>query len=168
MEKAIVGTELCRCDFTYCSNSCYYFLNAVNNQFMLGQAEIDFLLDGYCIRKISQLKKVEINDDKRNELNKLYGVTAEVKMPEVDISSWKSIFDSLKALDRFIIIEDEINGQFSIGIIEKVLQNKLYFKQFDANGVWDEENLEIPYSQITTVQWDTRYTNVWERYLRKI
>ena len=27
------------------------------------QEENDFLLDGYCIRKISQLKKVEINGD---------------------------------------------------------------------------------------------------------
>lgn len=163
---AIETPQLCRCYFTYDDNYYYYYPNTVNEKFLLGQEENDFLLDGYCIRKISQLKKVELKDDKCNEINKQIGLTEQIKMPTVDISDWKSIFDSLMALQCFIIIENEISGEFAIGIIEKTFKNKLYFKSFDADGIWDDVGLEIPYSQITTVKWATRYADVWQKYLQ--
>ena len=84
----------------------------------------------------------------------------------MDISSWKCIFDSLMELDCFVIIENELSGEFAVGIIEKTFKTKLYFKPFDADGIWDEVGLEIPYSQITTVKWATRYAEVWQKYLR--
>ena len=65
-----------------------------------------------------------------------------------------------------IFIENELSGEFAIGIIEKTFKNKLYFKSFDADGIWDDAGLEIPYSQITTVKWATRYAEVWQKYLR--
>lgn len=168
ISSAMINQKLCRCYFTYDENYYYYYVNAVNDAFILGQEEDDFLLNGYCIRKLSQLKKVEIKDDKCNAINKLLGVIDQIQMPDVDISSWKTIFDSLKALDRFIIIEDEINGRFTIGVIEETLKNKLRFKEFDADGIWSEENLEIPYSTITSVKWGTRYAKAWEWYFEKV
>ena len=167
IQSAIETPQLCRCYFTYDDNYYYYYPNAVNEKFLLGQEENDFLLDGYCIRKISQLKKVEIKNDKCNEINKQIGLTEQIKTPPVDISDWKTVFDSLMALQRFIIIENEISGEFAIGIIEKTFKNKLYFKRFDADGIWDDVGLEIPYSQITTVKWATRYAEVWQNYLQQ-
>ena len=139
----------------------------VNDKFFLGQEEDDFLLDGYCIQKISRLKKVEIKDDKCNEINELLGVTDGIRMPEVDINSWKTIFDSLLRLDTYVEIEDAVNGQYAIGVIEKVLKDRIYFKAFDADGVWNEDSLEIRYSQMTSVKWGTRYARCWKRYLER-
>lgn len=113
------------------------------------------------------MKKIEIKADKYNEINKQIGLIEQIKMPPIDISDWKSIFDSLMALGCFIIIENEISGEFAIGIIEKTFRNKLYFKSFDADGVWDDVGMEIPYSQITTVKWATRYADVWQKYLQR-
>lgn len=166
IRKAIADTEICRCYFTYDDNYYYYYPNSVNDKFLLGQEENDFQLDGYCIRKISQLKKVEIKQDMCNTINKYFGITDQIAMPNVDITNWKTIFDSLMALNRFIMIEDELNGQFVIGVIEQTFRNKLYFKPFDADGVWDDAGLEIPYSQITTVKWGTRYADIWQKYLQ--
>lgn len=163
--QAILEPAICRCFFTYESGYRYYYPNAVNDKFFLGQEEDDFLLDGYCVRKLSQLKKVEIKDDKCNEINQLFGVADGVRMPEVDISSWQTIFDSLLRLDTYIEIEDAVNEQYAIGVIEKVLKDRVYFRAFDADGVWDEDGLEIRYSQISSVQWDTRYARYWKRYL---
>ena len=165
IEQAIRDVELCRCYFSYDDNYFYYYPNAVNGKFILGQEEDDFILDGYTIRKISHLKKVEIKDDKCNEINKLNGLTLKVKNPKIDISSWQSIFLSLKELDTFVIIEDEINGNFTIGVIRKVLKNKIYFMEFDADGKWSDFELEIWYSSITSVKWNTRYDTVWKEYL---
>jgi len=164
-KQGISETAICRCYFTYDQNYFYYYPNAVNDKFILGQEEDDFLLDGYCIRKISHLKKVEIKDDKCNEINRMFGVTNQIVNPDIDISSWHSIFRSLSQLDTYIQIEDAANSQFAIGVIEKVLKDRLCFKSFDADGVWDKEGFEIRYSQITSVQWGTRYAQYWKRYL---
>ena len=167
LKRGIAEKEICRCYFSYHPGYFYYYYpNAVNEKFLLGQAENDFLLDGYCIRKISQLKKVEIKDDLCNTINKHIGVHQQIEMPPVDISDWKSIFDSLMKLDCFVIIEDENTGKYAIGIIQKTFQKKLYFRSFDADGIWDDVGLEIPYSQITTVKWGTRYATVWQEYLQ--
>ena len=166
IQSAIEKPQLCRCYFTYDDNYYYYYPNAVNDKFLMGQEEDDFLLDGYCIRKISQLKKVEIKSDVCNAINQQIGLHEQIKLPPVDISDWKSIFDSLMELDCFVIIENELSGEFAIGIIEKTFKTKLYFKPFDADGIWDDVGLIIPYSQITTVKWATRYVEVWQKYLR--
>lgn len=167
IQKGIDETLICRCYFTYDENYWYYYPHAVNDKFMLGQEEDDFILDGYCIRKISHLKKVEVKDDKCLEISKMFGIVDQVINPDIDISSWRSIFESLSKLNVYIQIEDDINGQFAIGIIEKVLKDKLYFKPFDADGVWDEDGLEIRYSQITSVSWENRYSKYWQRYLER-
>ena len=167
IQKAIQETVICRCYFVYDQNYFYYYPNAVNEKFFLGQEEDDFLLDGYCIRKISQLKKVEVKDDKCQEINELFGITDQVADPGIDISSWQSIFESLSKLDTYIQIEDAFGEQFAIGIIQKVLKDKLYFKHFDADGIWDEADLEIRYSQITSVSWGTRYAQYWKRYMER-
>ena len=166
--RGIRDTELCRCYFTYEPNYYYYYPNAVNEKFLLGQEEGDFLLNGYCIRKLSQLKKVEIKDDKCNEINKRFGITGQIRRPDVDISSWQTVFESLMRLHVYVEIEDAIHQQFAIGVIRKVFKNKLYFRPFDADGVWDEAGLEIRYSQITSVKWGTRYAEYWRRYLETV
>lgn len=165
IEHAIQNVEICYCFFVYDENYYHYYPNAVNEKFILGQEEDDFLLDGYTIRKISHLKKVGIKDDKCNEINKELGTTKQIEKPPVDISSWQTIFQSLKALNELVIIEDEYEEFFAIGFIEKVLKNKVYFREFDANGVWSDFILELPYSTITCVKWNTRYDNAWKKHL---
>ena len=165
IQKGIEETVICRCYFTYDQNYFYYYPLAVNDTFILGQEEDDFLLDGYCIRKISHLKKVEIKNDKCHEINKLYGIVDGVVNPGIDITSWQSIFQALSQLDTYLQIEDSINGQFSIGEIENVLKDKLYFRSFDADGVWQDEYYEIPFSQITSVTFSSRYVDVFSKYV---
>lgn len=167
LRRGIDETAICRCYFTYDPNYFYYYPNAVNERFILGQEEDDFILDGYCIRKISQLKKVEIKDDKCSEINRLFGITDQIAPPNVDIGSWQSIFQSLASKEQYVEIEDAINGLFVIGVIEKALKDKLYFKSFDADGIWDEDSVEIRYSTITSVKWGTRYAEYWKRYLER-
>ena len=166
LERAIANIEICDCYFSYNENYFCYYPNAVNEKFILGQEESDFLLDGYAIRKISHLKKVAITNNKYNEIHKELGTTSQIQNPQMDISSWQNIFHSLKALNEIIIIEDEIHEEFTIGIIQKVLKNKLYFLDFDVDGLWNDYQLEIPYSTITSVQWNTRYINAWKNYFK--
>ena len=96
----------------------------------------------------------------------MFGITKQIIDPNIDITNWNTIFNSLKKLDTYIEIEDEINNEFAIGIIENVFDNKLYFRCFDADGIWDD--LEIKFSSITSVSWNTRYANYWKKYFENI
>ena len=165
IQKCIEETELCRCYFSYDSGFFYSYPVAVSDKFILGYEEDDFILDGCFVRKISHLKKAEIRLDRCNEINKASGLTEQLTDPGIDISSWQSIFRSLAEQGQYVIIEDHINDQFAIGKIQKVLKNKLYLKEFNAKGTWIEEELEIPYSTVTSVEWATRYTTHWQHYL---
>jgi hypothetical protein len=131
----------------------------------LGQKENDFVLDGYHIRKLSQLRKIKALPKKYNELCGTVGLPAQRKDPGIDISSWQSIFEDLQKLDTFVIIKNDFDEDYAIGTIQKVLKNKLHFRGFDAEGHWYEEPIEIPYSSITTVSWNTRYDTVWKQYM---
>ncbi|MBQ3231016.1 MAG: hypothetical protein IJB49_08385 [Clostridia bacterium] len=165
--SAIAGKEMCSCNFSYDDDVLYYYPNAVNEKLLLGQEVRDFCLDGYTVRKMSQLKKVEINVDKYSEINRFIGLTNQIKMPEADIASWQTVFASLKRIDTFVIIENETDGGFYIGEVIKVLKNKVLFKYFDAEGIW-EEPIEILYSTITSVSWNTCYSNTWKKYFDSV
>lgn len=168
LSRAMDEKKICRCYFTYDENYYYYYLNALTNKFLLGQEENDFLLDGYCVRKISQLAKAEIKNDKCDEINELRGIKSQIQMPNVDLTSWETLFQTLKELDTFLVIEDETRGLYTIGLVKKVSRKHLLFQEFNADGEWQEELLDIPYSSITSVSWNTRYAQNWEWYVKNI
>lgn len=168
IQKCIEETQLCRVYFSYDNGFFFYsYPMAVSDKFILGYEEDDFILDGLFIRKISHLKKAEIRLDKCNEINKASGLTKQLTDPGIDISSWQSIFRSLAAQDQYVLIEDHISNQVSVGKIQKVLKNKLYLKRFNAKGIWLEGELEIPYSSVTSVEWGIRYITHWRHYLEE-
>ena len=170
LEGAVRDVSLCRCHFYHDGDDdfYYYYPIALSETLFLSQNEDDFLLDGYTIRKLAHLRKVEIKNDLCNEINKRNGLTDQIKMPKVDLTSWQTVFTSLKAMNTAVIVEAERSDEFAIGKITKVWNTKIYFREFDADGVWRDEETVIPYSCITKVMWGTRYALGWEKYLRSV
>ncbi|MFQ7076891.1 MAG: hypothetical protein ACLRSW_02570 [Christensenellaceae bacterium] len=103
----------------------------------MGQEEDDFIT-GLSDQKNFRFEKLKIRDDLCAHINEMIGVTNAVVCPDVDISSWQTIFHSLKKLDKFIIVEDAYNEEFIIGLIEKIGKNFVKIKMFDAEGNWYE------------------------------
>ena len=87
----------------------------------------------------------------------------------MDLSDWYSVFLSLQKMGKNIIVEkeslDDDEWEFAIGRIEKVLKNKVLFRHFDADGIWQDEPYEILFSQITTVTFGSRYVEVFSKYV---
>ena len=175
-----IGTyNICRCFFTYDVDYWYFYILDCADKLFLGIEENDFMLDGFQIRKISDIKKIEIKDDICSKINRENKLLSDVKKPPIDLSSWKSVFMSLKALDvfmslkaldKFIIVEnenkDEDNGFFHLGIIKEVKDTFIIFSSVDADGIW-YDNIKIPYSKITSVIFNDRYSKTWQEYLSK-
>lgn len=166
LRRAIEHPTLHQYFFTY-DLECIFYPLAVNDKFILGQKENDFVLDGYHIRKLSQLRKIKALPKKYNELCEAVGLPSKLKAPDIDISSWQSIFEGLQKLDTFVIVTNDLHENFAIGTIQKATKSKLLFNAFDPDGCWYEEPLEIPYSSITAVRWNTRYDLVWKQYQNK-
>ena len=162
--------NLCRCFFTYDQFYWYFYILDHSDKLLLGIEEDDFTLDGFQIRKITDLRKIEINDclcPKMNEENQLL---AEVKKPEIDLSSWRAVFESLKELNCFLIVENEEmqsdDDFFHLGFIKAVKDTCVVFSSVDADGEWTEYVI-IPYSKITSVTFNDRYSKTWQKYLSK-
>ena len=152
--------------FKYDVNYRYYYPNAVNNRFIVGQEETDFLLDGYHIGKISNLRKAELKDNLCDQIDIWKGVVDGIKQPEIDISSWQSIFQSPAFQNEFVIIEDENNLIYKIGFIVKATTRYVLLNSFDADGIFESEPTAILYSGITHVAWKTRYSDTWYQYMK--
>jgi hypothetical protein len=172
ISDSINPPQICRVYFNYDQNYFYFFPLKCADKLFLGTEEHDFLLDGYSIRRFRDMKKVEVKNDKCLEINRLEGNIDKIKMPEVDITSWETVFNSLKQLGKNIIIQKEsINleeSQFFIGKIEDVHSKFLTCRNFDADGVWDDELSKIPYTSITSVTFGSIYVDIFSKYLPKI
>lgn len=164
-----LGTyDLCRCYFNYNNNYFYFYILNYSEKLLLGIEEDDFILDGFQIRKISDLKKIEIKDDICVKINEEKRLLENIKKPEIDLSSWKAVFESLKALNILITVENENNDKddrfFCLGYVSEIKKSSIIFSEVDADGVW-YDNIEIKYSKITSVTFGDRYSTTWQEYL---
>lgn len=154
-----------RCYFKYSLNYRYFYILDCTEKVFLGAEEDDFLLDGFHIRRISDMKKIEVKDDLCVKINRENKLLESIEKPDIDLSSWKKLFKSLKKLNCFIIIENEYLDMFYIGSIEKAKKNSVVFHPFDADGVWFD-SVEVPYKKITHVVFGDRYSKGFEEYFR--
>ncbi len=167
MIASAIGTyRMVRLWFRYEANYWYFYPHAVNDKLILGQEEDDFLLNGYQIRRISDLRKAEIKSDLCGQISVWAGVTGGIRDPEVDLSSWQTVFCSSALCDTFVIVEDEYSEVFRLGLIRKACARYVSLYSIDANGVYEEEPFDFPYSKITSVSWGTRYAETWYRYAK--
>ena len=76
---------------------------------------------------------------------------------------------SLKEKNINIIIENEKakenEDSFIIGRIIKATKTKVVMQHFDADGIWEEEFYEVPYTKITSISFGTRYVETFSKYL---
>lgn len=167
LRSSIEPQRLCRVYFKYDENYYYYFPFQTSDKLFLGAEEDDFIIDGFSIRRFCDVTKVEIKNDKCIDIIKAEGILDGVSPPKLDISNWYTAFLSLKELGKNIIVRreslDEDECAFAIGRIEKVLKHGVVFSHFDAEGIWHESLYEIPYSQITSVTFSSRYVDVFSK-----
>lgn len=169
LQASVEQKPLLRLYLKYDAYYSYWFPLGVSKKLLLAAKEDDFIIDGYSIRRISDIKKIELKDDKCSEIIKTEKILDQLSAPEIDLTDWHSAFLSLQKLQENMIIQheslEEKDWDFWIGRIEKVLKTKVVFRHFDADGIWQEEPYEIPFSRITSVTFDSRYVNVFSKYV---
>jgi hypothetical protein len=142
---------------------------SLNDKLFFVVNEDDFIFDGFSIYRFKDLKKVKIKNDMCDIILKKEGLTSNIVVPNIDISSWKSVFESLKKMKRNIIVEkqtiDGKDSEFVIGRIEKIYKNFAYVWNFDSDGIWDDSPIKVPYSEITNIIFGSRYVDTFSKYI---
>ena len=159
-------------------NACFWFNENYYNLIPLTSSdklffsinEDDFIFDGYGIFRFKDMIKVEIKNDLCDIILKNEGLTSNIVIPNIDISNWKTVFESLRCINKNIIIENQIDGidedeELVVGRIEKIYKNFAYVWIVDADGIWDDSPIRVPYSGITNITFGSRYVDIFSKYL---
>ena len=160
INKSVDHRQLCRVKFDYDDNTRFVFPLLTNDKLFLCANEDDFILNGYSIRRFKDVEKAEYQDGKIFSMVQAEKIDEKITVPNIDMTDWQTIFASLKEQNKNIIVEnekaEEDDYSFVIGRIIKTTKTKVVMQHFDADGIWEEEFYEVPYTKITSVSFGTR------------
>jgi hypothetical protein len=160
--------------FKFKREKCVYYysfsiLLSLGKNLLLGLNEDDFVLDGYSIVRFKDITEIELKGDCYEEILKKEGLLDNCEVPNIRLDNWQTVFEDLILMGKNVIIENEsINDdecEFGIGKITNIYNNSVHLKHFDAEGVWQDYPLIIPYSKITTVTFGSRYVDIFSKYV---
>jgi hypothetical protein len=145
-----------------------YILDHTKDFVVVQECE-DFRLLGYLILPTAQIKKVQHKktDAYYDKIMEKEGMKDQVFLnTTLDLKNWKSIFKIFQNLKKPIIIECEgaAYNSFSIGPITQVNANSVEILHFDAMGKVAKSSTQIAFEDITCVQFDDRYIDVFYKY----
>ena len=176
----------------HCSNNLYSRISRAGNKkskfseisrgyildysrdFLLFREEEDFLFTGLNIIPIKYVKSIRYNanDKYLDFINKSEYDIKEFQLNnsiEIDLTSWESIFDSLKSAKKVVISECEKlkHDYFAIGDITKFNKNSVFINHFDAQGNRDKDLVKHKYNWITKITFDDNYSRVFSKYIKE-
>lgn len=142
-----------------------------NEDFVVVRESDDFELKSYLIFSTCSVKTIRFdeNDAYYHQIMQAEGITDQLDYPHhIDLTSWTSLFQSIKDLGFHVIIENERPGieTFNIGPITAVKNKSVKIRYFNAAGYLDEKPTKFKWKDITLVKFDDRYINVFSKYLR--
>ena len=169
MTKAAKSLNLTNVYMVYNEN--YYNLIPLkfSDRLFLAITEDDFIFDGFRISRFRDVKEMRVANSKYDEIIQGEGLFDNLSVPKINLENWQTVFESLKEIGKNIIVQyetaDGVDDLFMIGKIERVCKSCLYLYNFDADGVWEPEPYRLPYSEVTSVTFDSRYANTFIKYI---
>ena len=142
-----------------------------SDDFILLNEAGDFEVAGYLVLPIKYVKKIRYNkwDKYFEKILISEGEIGKVGVKyKIDLSNWKSVFESIKGHQLNVIVkcEDPKIDSFNIGLIINIYKKDVEIHNFDPSGLLDEKPTLISYKDITAVSFDDRYINIFSKYLR--
>ncbi len=171
INESIKRQNLCRIGYKYNDFLKFLFPLTASEKLFLSSVEADFDFGGYHIGKFSNIDTVDVREkgDKLFDIIEAEGLSKYLEIPDIDLSDWKTVFESLQKRGGYIIVKDEKDYDseysFVIGKIIKVTSKNVIMKNFNCDGEWEEDLYQIPFGKITAVEFNTKYGNVFSKYI---
>lgn len=141
---------------------------SMNNKMLLVLAFYDFLPDGYMLLKLQDIDEINYNEACQyfEKIVKNEGASALIQsVPKIIIESWKSAFISLKDADLIVMVDIGKEDSVNVGKIIKATTQKVSMLCFSPTGIWDDDEWDEPYKNITSVRFLDHYTITYAKYL---
>lgn len=147
------------------------YVLACNSSFVLMLTVDEFTFTGCHIHPIEHITRVRRNefDKYTDKIVEWEGLKGRIVLNDViDITSYRTIFTTIKKAKQHVIVECESPEfeTFTIGPITKVSSTAVFIRYFDAAGYLNEDLTRIPFIDISTISFDSNYINVFSKYLR--
>lgn len=168
MRDAIAPRLLCRVYMRYDPDCWYYFPVLASDRLFCGAEENDFQLNGYTIRRFRDVDTVEIQNDISLRIDRAEGIPAQIVVPFIDVTDWKTVFASPFLQARNITVEQAFPRSepvLAIGRLEALREDHILIRHFDGDGVWERTPMKLAYDDITSVSFGTRYVDTFSKYL---
>lgn len=152
------------------------FIHDVSKGLVVLQQFHDFYCEGYTIIKLSDVSDLRSDEHERFFERML---NAEGLLDQIEYKRIIPITDFVASLSYFvknnenIIIECEslenpADDEFYIGKVSEIEGNDAWFIGFSALGEWEKEEVAIKIANITRIQFNTPYINIFSKYLEEI
>lgn len=140
--------------------------------FIIFQETEDFKLLGFSIFPIKSLKKIRYNNYDKYYDNIMDWEHQKQNLgikTKVDLSNWKSIFETLRQKEINVIVECENPDvyAFTIGPVVKITDRSVHIRYFNAEGIFDKKPTKIKFKNISKVVFGDRYIDIFSKYLRE-
>ena len=136
---------------------------------MLAAMEYDFVLDGFRLIPISEIRSLKPRKPIQAEIERYYALYDHLQTPALDLTDWRTALEGLSKKDPLLSVEWRgEDGYFCwrIGRIERVKKHSLILRAFDVNAVWQEPQ-KIPFDAIHIVSFGDRYAEGWKRWFER-
>lgn len=169
LKLSIEEKKLLAIKYKYYPDALFMYTIGVSSEFYFGVEEYDFELAGYQIRKFDDIDTFEAVENYSGKINEFEGLPDKVIHYPINLNSFYDVFKYLESLNTVISIEREYYDEdhfFLIGEIIKVTEDEVWFRDFNVNGIWNEDINIVPFDIITTIRFNSKYINTWMKYMK--
>lgn len=148
------------------------FLVGISDLLVALEYVYDFQIDGLMFLRRSEISAIRrtATDEFQESLLDLEGVRAGSQGPiPTELEGWQSLLEQLNGRYPFMILERELgpSPNFSIGRLTKIAQAQVEIQPFSGAGTFSARPRRLKYSQITSIQVNTRYLGFYQRYFAR-
>lgn len=159
---------------TPCEPTVYGYLLGLSKTLALLHRFDDFEPDGYSVLRVEDVVKVRSAAHERcwDYILAAEKLLAGLKFRQpIDLTSMRSAIETIgQCYDHMIIEcedEEEDVEDFYIGSLVATSDDGIRFRHFDAQGYWERRPSTIVLADISHVQFDTPYANIFSKYTRE-
>ncbi|MBI3865895.1 MAG: hypothetical protein HY290_28810 [Planctomycetia bacterium] len=147
------------------------FVVEVGSDLALVQDISDFSSDGYQILRIDDISRIDRGGAEKflERILQSEGIVTKACAPfDIELSNWRTAIGAIKSNSQNMIVEDEKPDDelFLVGRVTRLSAKSLAIRHFDAVGYWELSDRVVPYSRITAVTFDDRYTTMYSKHVR--
>lgn len=148
------------------------FLVGLSESLLALEYVYDFQVDGLMVLRRSDITEVRRTgtDVFQERLLKKEGIGPGLQLTApLQLEGWRSAIEQLAPSFQLMILERELGPapEFAIGRVLGASAAQVEFQTFSGVAKWVERPVRLKYSQLTSLQVNTRYLNFYQRHFER-